>query len=189
MSLVINILKAMASKKTLSGSYLPGKERESKDSSSSQQKIDFLAAVRDCQAVELERVLKNPGIDVNLRIRSGMTPLMHVAERGSAECIKVLVKSGADVKLTDFDHRSAFSYAVESGKCECVELLLGAMGGDTASTDSGLFEASGNGTLVKSLCESGSDVNKNEQCWEQPYHVCSNIWACRIDEVFSFTRS
>ena len=78
------------------------------------------------------RDLKNPGIDVNLRIRFGMTPLMHAAERGSAECIKVLMKSGADVNLTDFDHRSAFSYAVESGKCECVELFLGGKGGDTA---------------------------------------------------------
>ena len=162
------ILKAMATKKTLSGSHLRGRERESKESSSSQQKIDFLTAVGDCQAVELERLLKNPGIDVNLRIRSGMTPLMHAAERGSAECIKVLMKSGADVNLTDFDHRSAFSYAVESGKCECVELLLGDKGGDTASTDSGLFEASGNGALLKSLCESGSDVNKTNNVGNSP---------------------
>ena len=131
----------MASKKTLSSSHLRGKERESKEPSSSQLRIDFLTAVRDCRAVELERILKNFDIDVNLRIRCGMTPLMHAAERGSAECMKVLMKSGADVNLMDFEDRSAFSYAVETGKCQCVELLLGAKGGDTESTDSGLFEA------------------------------------------------
>ena len=158
----------MATKKTLSGSHLRGRERSSKESSSSQQKIDFLTAVRDCQAVELEKVLKNPGIDVNIRIRSGMTSVMHAAERGSADCMKVLMKSGADVNLTDFDHRSAFSNAVESGKCECVELLLGAKEGGTASTDSGLFEASGNGALVKSLCESESDVNKTNNVGNSP---------------------
>ena len=150
--------KTMASKEIVFGRPLrsAARERVHKESKGPKQKIDFLNAVKSCQAQELEKTLRNSDIDVNLRIRSGMTPLMHAAEKGSAECMNVLMKSGADVNLTDFNHKTALIYAVQCGSTECIRILLAAKADVNACSpaqETCLFEAvsSSNEACVK-LC-------------------------------------
>ena len=138
-----------------------------------QQKIEFLNAVRSCQTLVIEKVLKNPGIDVNLRIHSGMTPLMHAAGKGNAECVSVLLKSGADVNLTDFSYKTALGHAVQGKSFNCIALLLGAnidFGVETRLGKTSLFDvvAFGNETFVKLVCESGADVNKRNNIGNTP---------------------
>ena len=165
----------MASKEGLS--YRPvrpaAREFMSEKSERTQQRIDFLNAVRNCQAQELERVLKTPGIDVNLRIRSGLSPLMHAAGKGNAECMNVLIKSGADVNLTDFSYKTALGHAAPSKSSDCIALLLGAdidINAETRLNETSIFDvvAFGNEAFVKSVCESGADVNKTNNVGNSP---------------------
>ena len=168
--------KTMASKEIVFGRPLrsAARERVHKESKGPQQKIDFLNAVKSCQAQELEKTLRNSDIDVNLRIRSGMTPLMHAAEKGSVECMNVLIKSGADVNLTDFNHKTALMYAVQCGSTECIRILIEAKADVNACSptqETCLFKAvsCGNEACVKLLCElGGADVNKTNNVGNSP---------------------
>ena len=162
----------MASKEGRSVSSV-GRELDWDKPERTKQRIVFLNAVRNCQALVLEKVLMKPGIDVNLRIRSGMTPLMHAAGKGNAECVSVLIKSGADVNLTDFSCKTALGHAVKSESFNCIGLLLGAdidLGVETRLGETSLFDvvAFGNETFVKLVCESGADVNKRNNIGNTP---------------------
>ena len=141
------------------------REHVQKESKVPHQKIEFLNAVKNCQSLELEKALRNSNIDVNLRIRSGMTPLMQAAEKGSLECMNILIKSGANVNLSDFNYKTALMYAVQHGSTECIRLVLESKADINACSraqETCLFQAvsSGNEDCVKLLCESGADVNK-----------------------------
>ena len=103
---------------------MTSREYTTKDLTGGHLRTEFLNAVKLCQPAELKKILKNPKVDVNLRIRSRMTPLIHAAEKGNAECMKILIKSGANVNLADINHRTALMYAVQCGNTECIRLLL-----------------------------------------------------------------
>ena len=167
--------KTMASKEIVFGRPLGSAARECvhKESKGPQQKIDFLNSVKSCQAQELEKTLRKSDIDVNLRIRSGMTPLMHAAEKGSAECTNVLIKSAADVNLTDFNHKTALIYAVQCGSTECIRILIEAkadVNACSAARGACLFKAvsCGNEACVKLLCKLVADVNKTNNVGNSP---------------------
>ena len=150
-----------------------GREFMSKKPEGTQQRIQFLNAVRNCQFQELEKVLKTPGIDVNLRIRSGLSPLMHAAGKGNAECMNVLIKSGADVNLTDFSYKTALGHAALSKSSDCIALLLGAdidINAETRLNETSIFDVVvfGNEGFVKLVCESGADVNKTNNVGNSP---------------------
>ena len=153
---------------------MASREYPTRDLKGGQLRTQFLNAVKRCQPTELREILKNPKVDVNLRIRSGMTPLMHAAEKANAECVNILIESGADVNLADINHRTALMYAVQCASTECIRLLLEAKADVNACSrvqETCLFEAisSGNETCVKLLCESGADVNKTNNVGNSPF--------------------
>ena len=153
---------------------MASREYATRDLKGGQLRTQFLNAVKRCQPAELQKILKNPKVDVNLRIRSGMTPLMHAADKGNAECLNVLIKSGTNVNLADINHRTALMYAVQCGSTECIRLLLEAKADVNACSrvqETCLFEAisSGNETCVKLLCESGADVNIANNVGNSPF--------------------
>ena len=165
----------MASREIVFGKPLCSAAREHvhKESKGPQKKIEFLNAVKSCQALELEKTVRNSDIDVNLRIRSGMTPLMHAAEKGNAECTNILIKSGADVNLVDFNHKTALIHTIQYGSTDCIRILLEAKADVNVCSrahETCLFEAvsSGNEACVKLLCELGADVNKTNNVGNSP---------------------
>ena len=130
-----------------------------------EERIEFLNAVKSCEFKKLQKVLGFKTLDVNMRLRSAMTPLIQVAEKGSPECVDCLIKSGADVNLKDFNQRTALMCAVQYGNVNCVSLLLDAKADVNVSDKFGetaLFKAASAGKLdcVKLMCSAGADVNK-----------------------------
>lgn len=48
-------------------------------------------------------LLKQPGIDINLKDVDGQTALHYASYCGHVECVKLLIKASADQKILDYD--------------------------------------------------------------------------------------
>lgn len=84
----------------------------------------FLAVER-LSAAQLAQLLAEPGVNVNLRDKQGMTPLHHAAASGARPCIRLLVASGkCDYLIRDSQGRYAFELAIEWARDYAVGRLL-----------------------------------------------------------------
>ena len=90
------------------------------------QRLQFLNAVKKCEFEELQKVLRFKAFDVNMRLRSAMTPLMQAVEKENSQCVDLLIKSGADVNLRDINQWTSLRYALQNYNFDCVSLLLDA---------------------------------------------------------------
>jgi uncharacterized protein len=70
-----------------------------------------------------ERLLKEPGIDVNVADREGKTPLMHASEGGHERMVALLLAAGADRRRKDAAGHTAADLARADGLDSIVGLL------------------------------------------------------------------
>lgn len=65
------------------------------------------------------------GAFVNVRDRTGMTPLMHAAIFGNPDIVMLLILNGAgaDFSIRDYDGKTALMYAVEKNHTKIIEML------------------------------------------------------------------
>ena len=102
--------------------------------------VDPNLAERGCSAVycaaeadqpEVVQALAEAGANLEAQSPEGLTPLMHAAQLGRAECADVLVRAGANVNAnTNSAGATALMLAALSGHAACVESLVQAPGGD-----------------------------------------------------------
>jgi ankyrin repeat protein len=110
---------------------------------------------------EIVHYLISERVNVNVRDKDLMTPLMWAAEKGSADISKELIDSGADIGAVDRIGSTALWYAVRSGGYTTAESLIQAGGnvnqaGPDGITPLMLAATSGNVGLVKLLLRSGA---------------------------------
>lgn len=81
----------------------------------------------------LEKDLKESPWLVNVKSSSGLTPLIHLANRptpyinaevSTGDIARVLIESGADINVRDSFGYTPIKYAIESGNTDVVEALL-----------------------------------------------------------------
>lgn len=65
------------------------------------------------------------GAYVNVRDRTGMTPLMHAVIFGNPDIVMLLILNGAgaDFSIRDFEGKTALMYAVEKNHTKIIEML------------------------------------------------------------------
>ena len=68
--------------------------------------------------------LLDAGADIDVRSKSGMTPLMWAAKKGYAETCALLLEKGADIDATDNCGRTALIYTGIWGGLEACKLLV-----------------------------------------------------------------
>lgn len=117
---------------------------------------------QNASKAEVEREISSANL--NARNSSGVTPLMYVAESGTAGNIVALVKAGADVNARDLRNGwTALMYAATFGSVDNIPVLLRAganvnpreENGRTALMYAALFGSLDN---VRALVEAGADV-------------------------------
>lgn len=70
-------------------------------------------------------LVKNHGFDVNLRDKSGRTPLSWAIRNKHTDIVRVLLEvDGVDVDLQDGESRTPLSLAATGGNLDVVRLLL-----------------------------------------------------------------
>jgi ankyrin repeat protein/beta-lactamase regulating signal transducer with metallopeptidase domain/6-phosphogluconolactonase (cycloisomerase 2 family) len=109
--------------------------------------------------------------DVNARRADGETPLHEAASAGRKEVVELLIARGADVNRKDRDGGTPLWYAKIEGHAEVVELLLKHGARDEAPANA-LHKAAAEGNVerVRSLIESGADVNAKDPNGLTPLH-------------------
>lgn len=86
--------------------------------------------IADGNVDALQRLLKLPGVDVNVRAQDGITPLMQAAEN-RPECIPYLLACpGIEVNLVDAAGNTALHYAFRRQDATAIQALISAPGLD-----------------------------------------------------------
>jgi uncharacterized protein len=119
-------------------------------------------------AVEAEdllllQILLNSGIDVNQRLESERTLLMHASQIGSLDVVAVLLAAGAGVNEQHNQDKTALMLASEEGHAGIVRALLAADAGVDQETLDGstalMFAAmEGHAGIVTLLIEAGANI-------------------------------
>lgn len=116
-------------------------------------------------SLELTRLFKDKGVDVNERGADGRTPLMY-AVAGEPGIVKYLIAKGADVNAKDNEGKTALMAAVDSfedSKLQIVKLLLANRADCNSANDKGetaliMAAKRGETETVRALLGKGSDV-------------------------------
>src|SRR3954470_24095243 len=61
----------------------------------------LIAAIKNQLTEDVVKILKTPGVNVNLSNSEGDTPLMIAIRKGNLDIVNLLIESGADVNLSD----------------------------------------------------------------------------------------
>lgn len=93
-------------------------------------------------------VLLNAGAEVDTHCKSGISPLVGMAQWSSADSIQLLLKAGADVRAMDGNRETALHKAAWRGNTASIELLLKAGAEVDATSRSGF-------TPLECACSSG----------------------------------
>lgn len=116
----------------------------------------------------MEKMLKPDG-DVNIKDRSGMTPLMHAAIGGHPEVVDILMRKGANINAKSTDGWTALMLASQlDGSLPVVKKLLQGGADVNATSASGataliLACQGGNRDIVDELIQKKADVNKSSR--------------------------
>lgn len=72
---------------------------------------------------ELENILSY-GANVEIKDKTGLTPLMAAAYQGQTGTLEALLAAGAQTEATDNEGYTALIFAANSGKLDCVQILI-----------------------------------------------------------------
>jgi uncharacterized protein len=73
---------------------------------------------------DIVRKVLGKGTDVNVKTKSGLTPLLAaIKHNGNAETVRVLLNGGADVTVKDENGQTALKIASKRGRVDIIELL------------------------------------------------------------------
>ena len=133
------------------------------------------------------------GVDVNVKLEGGSTPLHGAAEGGHGEIVELLIVAGADlhartVPMLGGGGWTPLHSAARQGHREIVELLI-ANGSDVNSRDSSgkssLHDAAleGHKEIVELLIIKGADLNAESGYFGTPLHVAAGIGHEEIVEL------
>ncbi|CAM9514561.1 unnamed protein product, partial [Phaeothamnion confervicola] len=118
--------RKLASRKEIS-KLLAAKEREATLG------IDIFAATDRNDAAMVRQYVASHG-DIDLKGRSGMTPLHIACFNGYSEIARLLLDGGADTTAVDEDQDTALHYACSNGQTDIISMLL-AKGADPTALD------------------------------------------------------
>ena len=104
------------------------------------------------QLAAVERILAQPGVEIDARNGMGLTALTAAAFKGNVDIAKALLRAGADANATNRIGQTSLMFAALSGKLAMVECLLEA-GADPAAKDT-----SGNTALSQARTQGAEDV-------------------------------
>ena len=110
-----------------------------------------VAAYRDSIGV-VERLLKEPEIDIEARNRMGLTAVAAAAFNGHERPLRALIAAGADVNSSNSMNQTALMYASLSGRTNAVQLLL------AAGADQNQSDTEGNSALSVAQTQGANEV-------------------------------
>lgn len=88
--------------------------------------------------IRIARSIIDAGTNVNVRSRSGYTPLMIAASHGHDEIVRMLLQKGADLTAVDTQGRNALQIAREANRLGSVAMLLEASKAEVADATGAL---------------------------------------------------
>lgn len=126
--------------------------------------------------IEMMKILRSKGANVNPQNREVDTPLHIAVKQGHIEVVKKLLEWGANVNIKNPYQKTPLHIACENRHVEVVGILSkkGAyLNADDGSWKTPLYGAVENGYLdiVKTLLEAGADVNNNKDWEKMPLDV------------------
>ena len=104
------------------------------------------------QLAAVERILAQPGVEIDTRNGMGLTALTAAAFKGHVDIAKALLRAGADANAANRIGQTSLMFASLSGKLAAVECLLDA-GADPAAKDK-----YGNTALSQARTQGAEDV-------------------------------
>ncbi|CAL8304547.1 unnamed protein product [Lota lota] len=161
----------------------------------------FMAA--DMGHLNVVKVLLTAGANINIKDKSGLTPLLAAVSNYKPAMAKALIKCGAEVHLTDASRQSCLHLASAKGLSELVSMLLyfGSLDLRNKKQKTAIYLAAENGhqECVEILANAGANVDiqakdcstplmaatkaQSERCVEvllkhgaDPNVVCSILW-------------
>ncbi len=125
-------------------------------------KVSLIDEVIYGQESVVDWLLQQNEIDVNIKGRGGITPLMIAAETGDLGIAKYLLAAEADINVKNDDGETALSIALSKGNNNVVNLLL-SVGAEVSEQDKfSLIDAAKNGyfNIVKYCVEHGFYIDE-----------------------------
>lgn len=138
-----------------------------------QAEKDLNQAIQDDDEDRLNQCLAVPGININTRSHTGLTPLQHAILLNSPNLVKRLLAVRADVNQPDNEGRAALHRAVILGNPEIIQDLLAAKADVNLADKEGnapLHRAVlwGNDEIVQTLLDAKAEINQRNLAGQTP---------------------
>ena len=138
--------------------------------------------------LEIVKILINAGVDVNLPVENGLTPLHISSHKGHVEVVEALIKAGAKVDSKISDDKTPLHISSHEGHVKVVEALIKAGASPNFARKNGatpLHIASSKGYLevVEALIKAGADPNLAQKDGITPLHIASQEGYGKIVDV------
>ena len=119
---------------------------------------------KDEKIILVRRLLKVPGINVNIQTKEGSTPLRFATNNGHINIVKMLLEKGAKIELENDTLGTVLNFAVFKSNKELIKLLLKSGANVNKLTNDGVTPLmvslkSKDIDITKMLIENGADIN------------------------------
>ncbi|MCY4177285.1 MAG: ankyrin repeat domain-containing protein, partial [Endozoicomonadaceae bacterium] len=127
-------------------------------------------ALDQLTSMKMAKLLKQHGVDINVRDDNSMTPLMWAAKKNNLGVFMLLVKLGAGINTRDYFNWTVLMQAVSRNQLAIVKLLVALCADINAKDRDGKTvlmwsSVTGNPELLESLKNPGTDINLNLDDW------------------------
>ena len=129
--------------------------------------------------LEIVKILINAGVDVNLPVENGLTPLHISSHKGHVKVVEALIEAGADPNSASTDGKTPLHFASLKGHVEVVEALITTKADPNSAKTDGktplhIASLKGHVEVVEALIEAGAKVDsKISDDGITPLHIAS----------------